>query len=257
MIKALIVDDDITVRQFLGRILKKKLAIEYVEAENGMAALNVLEKEFPQIIFLDVMMPVMDGLEFLKKLRENQYFNQIPVVMLTAVTDKNVISQSISLGIIDYLLKPFDYEKTIERLQKIINARRDELSKVRPKIKSLEQEITKPIIYTISDDMNFEAFLNGLFKEKYQVISFDPDIDSDYINAANGTTYFLIEHNQNNIDYTALIKNIRAKQNDAAVKLILCKMSQEKIEIENLFDAVIIKSFIAAEFISEFEKITS
>lgn len=255
MIKALVVDDDETVRLFLTRLLKKKLAVEVVEAENGMAALNLLEKEFPQIIFLDIMMPVMNGLDFLKKLRENPYFNQVPVVMLTAVTDKNIIQQSVNLGIIGYLLKPFDLEKTLERLSEIINKRRDELSRVRPKISAIKQEAHKPILFMLDSDLNFVSFFSGVFGEQFNIIAPDPDKDFEIKYSFDGDTYFVFGEMEYESNYGKLVAKIKNNNSGMKIRFILFKVSNQRSEYDKYFDSILMKSYIEEEIKTEFGKV--
>ena len=87
---ALIVDDDAASRQLLTRMLEKE-GIRVHEAENGSAALQRIAQEPPAVILLDLMMPIMDGFEFIEILRRNHRFASIPVVVITAkdLTDED------------------------------------------------------------------------------------------------------------------------------------------------------------------------
>ncbi|MGA7214129.1 MAG: response regulator [Terrimicrobiaceae bacterium] len=80
---ALVVEDDASSRQLVCRMLEKE-SIRFVEAENGSVALEQLRVEIPGLILLDLMMPVMDGFEFLSLVRQNPRFAGIPVVVVTA-----------------------------------------------------------------------------------------------------------------------------------------------------------------------------
>ncbi len=82
-IKVLVVDDDPGTRLLLRNILTKENC-DVIEAENGLIALTKLEKESPGLVLLDLMMPVMDGFEFLEKMRKTQMWSSIPVVVITA-----------------------------------------------------------------------------------------------------------------------------------------------------------------------------
>ncbi len=121
MLKALIVDDDQTVRAYLQRILIKKFGFTILQAENGEEALKVLEKDTPDIILLDNSMPVMSGIEFLHKLRDIEKFKKVPVLVISANNERNTIKEMIDLGIIDYILKPIEAEATFKRIQNVID----------------------------------------------------------------------------------------------------------------------------------------
>jgi len=80
---AMVVDDDKIIREGVTAILKKQ-GLSVCQAENGQVALEHLERNKPALIFLDLMMPVMDGFEFLEHLRNHEKWYSIPVVILTA-----------------------------------------------------------------------------------------------------------------------------------------------------------------------------
>jgi len=110
MKKALVVDDSIAIRQIERRYLEE-LGFEVLEAENGEEALKVVQ-ENPDIelILLDWHMPVMNGYEFLKKLRENPEWSDIKVMMVTTENQQKSVIEAIMAGANEYLMKPFDKE---------------------------------------------------------------------------------------------------------------------------------------------------
>ncbi|MFN4131500.1 MAG: PleD family two-component system response regulator [Caldimicrobium sp.] len=110
MKKALIVDDSKAIRQIERKYLEE-LGFIVVEAENGEEALEIL-KAHPDIelILLDWYMPVMNGYEFLKKMRENQEWSHIKVMMVTTENQQKNIIEAIMAGANEYLMKPFDKE---------------------------------------------------------------------------------------------------------------------------------------------------
>lgn len=110
MKKALVVDDSKAIREIERKYLEE-LGFIVVEAENGENALEVL-KSNPDIelILLDWYMPVMNGYEFLKKMRENQEWSHIKVMMVTTENQQKNIIEAIMAGANEYLMKPFDKE---------------------------------------------------------------------------------------------------------------------------------------------------
>jgi CheY-like chemotaxis protein len=121
MNKALIIEDDDTVRAIIKRILVNKFNITPLEAVNGKEGLNILKNNIPDIIFLDNMMPVMDGLNFLRNLRKEEKYNDIQILVVTANDDSDVVREMIQMGISDYILKPIDTELTIKRIKTAID----------------------------------------------------------------------------------------------------------------------------------------
>jgi putative two-component system response regulator len=118
-LKILIVDDDFINRKLLQALLKKypDTVREIVEAENGSEGLTVI-KENPDInlVLLDIIMPVLDGKEFLKIFRSNSTNSNIPVLVLS--TDDTQKSAAFELGADDFLLKPINEDELISKIKK-------------------------------------------------------------------------------------------------------------------------------------------
>ena len=121
MYNALIIEDDLLIRTYLKRIIQKKFPFDINEAENGMEGLESLKKVKPDLIFLDISMPVMNGLQFLEKIKLDPAHSNIPIIILTAHKDWGTIQRMVSLGISDYILKPINPENTYARVQKILD----------------------------------------------------------------------------------------------------------------------------------------
>ena len=95
---------------------------EVITAANGQEGLEKAENEKPDLILLDTSMPVINGHEMLERLRKHPELKDIPVIMITALCDAQHISAASSYGIADYVAKPFDFTKLME---KIANALQD------------------------------------------------------------------------------------------------------------------------------------
>jgi len=110
MVKILIVDDHLIVREGIRLILETHDEYEVVgEAENGQQALMVLKSVTPDLILLDLNMPILDGINFMKKL--NSLDTNIPVVILTTYNENHLLLEAIELGVASYLLKDTGREK--------------------------------------------------------------------------------------------------------------------------------------------------
>jgi len=116
--KILIVDDDATNRKLLNIILSKKPGIEVIEANNGSEALNQLTPDI-SIILLDIFMPVMNGIEFLKNIKmEKPEFANIPVVVLS--TDDTKKEEALAWGANEFVVKPVNPVELWERISKYL-----------------------------------------------------------------------------------------------------------------------------------------
>ena len=119
MFRVLVVDDDENVNMFISRLLTKKFKCEVTWAKNGLEALSLVKGVKPEVIFLDITMPVMNGIETLGALRSDPDTRDLPVIMLTAVSEKNVVAEIMKLGVFDYMLKPLIYDTTFIRIKEI------------------------------------------------------------------------------------------------------------------------------------------
>lgn len=122
-IKILIVDDEAGVRDLLKDALKLAGFATEV-ASDGMNALTVLRTYSPDIMIIDINMPLMDGFELVERLRKNG--NEVPVLMLSARADRVDVTRGLTLGADDYVVKPFGLEELVLRLKAIL--RRSQVS---------------------------------------------------------------------------------------------------------------------------------
>lgn len=99
----MVVDDEDPVRSVIKRILRD--GYEVIEAVNGRAALELLDKTTPDLILLDLMMPEMGGIEVLKAI--SGHSDMPPIIVLTGVKDNELVEQAFALGAVDYVTKPF------------------------------------------------------------------------------------------------------------------------------------------------------
>jgi two-component system cell cycle response regulator len=117
--KILTVDDSRTIRLIVTRAFRDYDCAIF-EGSNGEEGLAVAAKEKPDLIILDVTMPVMDGVTMLTKLKEDPALKATPVIMLTAESGQGNILQIARIGVRDYLVKPFKEDRLIEKVSRII-----------------------------------------------------------------------------------------------------------------------------------------
>lgn len=125
--------------QMQGRLMKKRiLAVDdtaitlmrisdilrdfydVITVNSGVRALKYLEEERPDLILLDIQMAQKDGIQTLQEIRSLRGREDIPVIMLTGVEDKDIVMKSARLGICDYVLKPFSSEDLLERIRRAL-----------------------------------------------------------------------------------------------------------------------------------------
>lgn len=117
--KILSVDDSRTIRLIVGKAFKPYECTVF-EAGNGEEGLAAAAREKPDLIVLDVTMPIMDGVTMLTKLKEDEALKSIPVIMLTAESGRDNVLHIAKLGVRDYLVKPFKEDQLIEKAGRVI-----------------------------------------------------------------------------------------------------------------------------------------
>jgi len=171
MAKILVVDDDPNVNLFISRLLIKKFNCNVVSASNGLEALSKLKEEEPEVIFLDVTMPVMNGIETLEAIKADNKFKKMPVIMLTAVSERQVIERVMGMGVLDYILKPLIYDTAFNRIKEIFETirkmKRDE-EEILKKVENAELDREKILI--VDKDKEFRTIFVNEMKGSYNVI---------------------------------------------------------------------------------------
>lgn len=140
--RILAVDDNIINLATIEQELKNKY--EVITVNSGARAIRYLNKEKPDLILLDVQMALMDGIETLKEIRTMENGATIPVIMLTSKKDKETVIEGTKLGILDYVLKPFDSQDLHERIAralKRVGALPVEDGELYENVKTVQEEI--------------------------------------------------------------------------------------------------------------------
>ena len=118
----LIVDDSKSMRKVISKVLQASgfQVGTLMEAENGQEALGVLEKEWVDIILSDIHMPIMNGVEFLRVLKDQEELKELPIVFITTESNEERVNEIMSLGANGYIRKPFRPEDIRSLLSKIM-----------------------------------------------------------------------------------------------------------------------------------------
>ena len=117
MFNVLVVEDDKNLKKLMVTYLKRNNYTVF-EANNGLQALDIIDKQYIDLVISDVMMPEMDGFELLNELRTSNY--EIPIMLITAKGDISDKKQGFILGADDYMVKPVDMEEMILRVSVLL-----------------------------------------------------------------------------------------------------------------------------------------
>lgn len=121
--KILIVDDEAHIRMLIEQSLEEleDEGVEFFTAENGEIALEVIAEENPNLVFLDVMMPKLNGMEVCRKVKKEMRLSDIYIVLLTAKGQESDRQKGLDMGADIYMTKPFDPELILDKAREILD----------------------------------------------------------------------------------------------------------------------------------------
>ncbi|MCH8927738.1 MAG: response regulator [Candidatus Marinimicrobia bacterium] len=119
MIKLLAIDDDPIIRTLIKKTFSN-LGFEVLTASDGFEGIHATITQKPALILLDIMMPIVDGLEVLKRIKEVPEVSKIPIIMFTAVAESKMVIESSKLGADDYIIKPFQSSILITKVRDLL-----------------------------------------------------------------------------------------------------------------------------------------
>jgi two-component system alkaline phosphatase synthesis response regulator PhoP len=121
--KILIVDDEPHIRMLIEQTLEELEddGVEFLSAENGEIALQIIQKEKPQLVFLDVMMPKMNGMEVCRKVKKELELTDVFIVLLTAKGQELDRQKGAEVGADVYMTKPFDPEAILSKAREVLD----------------------------------------------------------------------------------------------------------------------------------------
>ena len=117
--KALVVEDNPDMLEVLSCQLQM-LGFSVITANNGREGVEKALKDKPNLILMDIMMPVMDGREATRRIRSNRETENIPILATTAITKRSQLSECIEAGCNDYIVKPFAHKELASHIEKLL-----------------------------------------------------------------------------------------------------------------------------------------
>jgi DNA-binding response OmpR family regulator len=120
--KILIVDDEAHIRMLIEQTLEEleDEGVEFLTAENGEIALEIIQEENPQLVFLDVMMPKMNGMEVCRRVKKELEMDKVFIILLTAKGQEADRQKGLDVGADIYMTKPFDPEVLLSRAKEVL-----------------------------------------------------------------------------------------------------------------------------------------
>ncbi len=254
MLKFLVIDDDEPIRVFLKLMLKKNFPCLVLEASNGEEGVQVAQSTIPNLILLDIMMPVMDGRAALQRMRENALLRKTPVLVMTATNDKEVVGSLVELGISDYILKPVDTEEAVKRIKKILDRERARLRKTMASTSEYYNGASKLLL--IEPDSNFRKQFCNFYSDRLTIYDARTGKEAFESYIRNRPKFILVSENLGLLDKKIITQKVRETAHNNDVTIILLVNDTRGLSSNTfVFDAVVRKNNNMEEFVAEFEKI--
>lgn len=201
--KLLVIDDSDQIRWFLKHVFNKEYQI--LEARNGQDGINVALKEEPDLILCDVMMPVKDGYETCREIKNDPKMAQTPVVMLTAKVESEDVITGIEAGADDYITKPFDVEILRSKINSLIK-KRDDMKRYFSNSSAVSHDEEN----TLSTNPFMDAVVKNIEKH-LDDSTFEAKVLADSLNMSLPTLYRKIKQ-YSDLSILELTRNIRLKK---------------------------------------------
>lgn len=232
--RILTVDDSSTVRTLVKKAFKN-CDLEILEAGDGVEGLSMVDKEQPDLILLDVTMPVMDGIEMLTNLKNDPGTRHIPVIMLTAEGGRDNVLKIAKIGIRDYIVKPFEEEVLIEKVGRVIDLNKKEVHKtILDKVKVLLVEDKPAIIDAIKEGLNHLPWEFTAANKAYEGIELYSENEFDLV---------LMSLSLPNDDAFDVIRKMRSKRHGIPIIGMVVKIDsyRQHKALQAGFDATVTK----------------
>lgn len=217
----LIVEDEIRIRFLLRDYFLKEGFVIY-EAENGLAALNLYKEKKIDLIILDIMMPIMDGLTVLEKIRE---VSTLPIILLTAKSEEDDKLQGYACGADDYMTKPFSPKVLVAKVKALLKRTRDDVD-------SSSQEYNGLTINKLSREVKLHSEPLSLSPKEYELLVYLTTNESIALTRDN-----ILDHVWG-IDYygdirtvDTNVKRLREKLCDKATYIVTVRGSGYRFEV--------------------------
>lgn len=215
--KLLVIEDHADIRLYLKVLFSSTYNI--IMAENGEEGVRMARKEMPDLVITDVMMPVMNGFECCRILKEDLKTCHIPIILLTALTDDENVVKGIELGADDYILKPFNPEILRTKVKRLIKSR-IELKQIytkllMPSMSSIESPEVDEETASLEDP--FITQILSIVNENLQNTDFNVKKLAEMLNMSQPTLYRKVKQ-LTNFTIIELVRGVRLKRSAELLK---------------------------------------
>lgn len=253
-LKALIVDDEPTVRLLLTRILRREVQCAVTEATNGLEALELLAREQFDFVVIDVMMPIMDGLELLEAIRGTPNLQHLPVMVLSAVRDEVQVRRLVSLGISAYLAKPLRPSDAAARVQRFVSSLAPAPASPKASGRTLAGLVPGARLVVADGEEDFRHFVRGVLGHQYAVVDAEGGAQGLRACLEAPPAAVLLGQNLGVVNAPMFVRKMRSLPSLANVPVIVAG-SREAVAAVPDADAFIARTFVPETFKAQFARL--
>lgn len=256
--RVLIAEDDVSTRLIIKRILEREFGCVVTEVDNGLDALDRVSQLTFAFLMLDVQMPMMDGVEVLQTLRASSEHAALPVVMLTGEADETLVRRIIQLGISEYLAKPLDPERLVERLSRLVRTL-GEAGRVpggQLAMRATQEEAPPPVMI-VDGDRAFRKFFVSTIEKRFPVVEAISGAQALKMCFDQWPQVIFLGRELGPVSCPLFVKKLRELEHLAGTRVIAVapKPQVEAVEREAEYDGVMIRTFVPQFLMDQFERL--
>lgn len=225
MWRVLVIDDDQKVHILVKKIIGSS-GVTVLEAHDGAEGLSLAFKRAPDLILCDMMMPVMDGMQFLREWSTNEAISHIPVMMVTSASEKNRIIEAVKLGACDYIVKPFDplgLRSKVSKVLEQIGARRS----TRQDTAAGSPRKERPLVLVASESETVRRQADEALRGAYDVIKAEDGAECLHETADRRPDLVLLSSQVPLIPSEKVVKNITSADETQHTRIALLAPPEE------------------------------
>ncbi len=239
--KVVVIDDEATSRLMLRRIFERHFSSTVIEAKNGVEGLEAIERESPDLVLLDVVMPIMDGVAVLETLRATPEYANLPVVSISAGSERSMVLKLLSLGVVDYLLKPISLEEARDRLKSVMAA--IELRAGRNAAAGDPDGLSRQMLLVADRDAEFLAFTGATLDAFFEVVVAEGGPSAVRLYLEKRPEIVWLAKGLELLDEKAVARTIKANDQKQPPRVFLIADDADDVRLDDeAFDGVINKS---------------
>jgi CheY-like chemotaxis protein len=256
-LETLIIDDSPTDAQMLSYLLTKRLNCRVDVVHDGIQGLDTLSSRKFDLVFLDLIMPLMSGVEVLKEIRDYPETADLPIVIISGVADRKMVRALLQLKVLDYIIKPYHAEIIVRRLSEKLASLRVRTRAPSSKLPKDEEgrDDDRDVVLVADGDANFRHFCSETLGSRFRVLLATNGAQAVAM-AMKYTPRFLFAGSRLGVfNRDRMVSKLRQTSELANLKIFaVTSDGQSSRDSASLYDAFIRRTYVAEAFIASAER---